>query len=57
MNELFGNWRTTILGIMGAVSQVILPMVTDGQTLHTSDWISAGLIALMGIFAKDANKI
>ena len=57
MNELFGNWRTTALGIMAAVSQVLLPIVQQGDALHTNDWITAGLIALMGIFAKDANKI
>lgn len=56
MNE-FINWRTTIIGILGAVSQIVLPIVQEGEALHTSDWISAGLMALLGIFAKDANKI
>ena len=57
MNELINNWKTTALGIMAAISQVVLPIVQTGEALHTNDWITAGLIALMGIFAKDANKI
>lgn len=52
---MWADWRTTLLGIAGGVAEILVPTVQGGQSLHTQDWISAGIFMIMGILAKDSN--
>jgi len=46
------NWKTTLVGLVGAAIQIALPMLSSG--LAVKDIISAVIIGLLGILAKDA---
>lgn len=50
------NWKTTILGALGAIWVVAEPIVTNGDFDLSRDWKSlvfATIIAVFGYFAKD----
>lgn len=53
------NWRTTILGVGGAVVNAAIPISNAAQgSFHQADWLSLGtsiFMALLGYFAKDKN--
>jgi len=52
------NWKTTILGALGAIWVVAEPIVTNGDFDLSRDWKSlvfATIIAAFGYFAKDKN--
>lgn len=47
------NWRTTAVGLVGAIWVAVEPMLTSGEI----DWkqiATAAFIAALGIFSKDA---
>jgi hypothetical protein len=47
------NWRTTIVGVLGAVYVAVQPIIQTGGV----DWPALGVAAFMaaiGYFAKDA---
>lgn len=53
-----GNYKTTIIGLLGAVWVVIQPIINRGDFEISKDWtqlIYAGLIAGFGFLAKDYN--
>lgn len=60
MEKIFGtNWRTTVTGLIGGIAQILVPTLGTGQpigTIHSEQWISAGLFALLGILAGDSKK-
>ncbi len=48
------NWKTTVIGAVGAVLMVVIPMLQGG----VFDWktlVPAAVTALLGWFAKDHN--
>jgi len=47
------NWKTTLIGAIGAVASVVLPLVQSGA-VTVKDGVIAGVMALLGFFAKDA---
>jgi len=47
------NWKTSLIGAIGAVFTVIWPLVQTGS-VDLKDVISAGVLALLGYLAKDA---
>lgn len=52
------NWKTTILGVLGAIWVVAEPIITNGDFELSRDWKSlvfATIIAGLGYFAKDKN--
>jgi hypothetical protein len=55
MNDL----KTTILGGLGAIWIVSEPIISSGSFDFNKDWkslVSAGIVALLGYFAKDKTK-
>lgn len=48
------NWKTTLLGVLTAILNVVLPALSGGQVAAKDIALSAGLAAL-GYFAKDNN--
>ena len=46
------SWKTTILGLIGAVAVMVYPIVADGEFKWESVGIAA-FVAAMGYFAKD----
>jgi hypothetical protein len=51
------SWKTTLAGMLAAIANLFLPMVTGGQISGISSRdlaVSAGLAAL-GYLAKDSN--
>jgi hypothetical protein len=53
-----GNYKTTIVGIAGAVWVAIQPLLTKGDFELSRDWkqlVYAALIAGFGFLAKDYN--
>ena len=46
------NWKTTIIGLFGAAVQIAVPMLQSG--VDVKDIVTAVIIGLLGIFAKDA---
>ena len=50
--QLF-NWKTTAVGIAGAVILPLLQMLKNGEITH-EDLLLSGLILFMGWFSKDA---
>lgn len=46
------NWKTTLLGLIGAIAQVVIPMSQTG-TLTWKEIVFAALTAAFGYFAKD----
>lgn len=52
------NWKTTIVGILGAIFTACLPLIQTGAFDIHKDWpslIQAAGIALLGYLAKDFN--
>ena len=47
------NWRTTILGGIGAIIVAVSPIIVSGE-VDTKALIGAAVIALFGYLAKDA---
>lgn len=47
------DWRTSVVGALGAAAQVLLPVVGDGA-LHTSDWVQAIIYLVLGLVAADS---
>lgn len=47
------DWRTSVVGALGAAAQVLLPVVGDGA-LHSSDWVRAVLYLVLGLVAADS---
>lgn len=47
------NWKTTIIGAIGAVFTVVWPYFQTGN-VDIKDAVSAGVLALLGYLAKDA---
>lgn len=47
------NWKTTIIGAIGAVFTVVWPLFQTGN-VDIKDVVSAGVLALLGYLAKDA---
>lgn len=47
------NWKTTLVGALGAVFSVVWPLIQTGQVTVKDIAIAAGL-ALLGYFSKDA---
>jgi len=50
---MLANWKTTLVGIVGAVFSVVWPLVSTGG-VDIKDVISAGVLAILGYLAKDA---
>lgn len=50
--QLF-NWKTTAVGIAGAVLLPLLQMLKNGEITY-DDLILSGLILFLGWFSKDA---
>lgn len=46
------NWKTTLIGILGAVLSRYIPNITPDQQAA----IIAAVVAALGIFSKDADK-
>lgn len=46
------NWKTTLIGLLGAAVQIALPLIQGG--LDLKQVASAVVIGLLGILAKDA---
>lgn len=51
---MWADWKTTVLGIVGGLSEILVPTIQGGQALHTQDWISAAVFVVMGVLAKDS---
>lgn len=47
------NWKTTLIGAIGAVFTVVWPLLQTGS-VDIKDAVSAGVLALLGYLAKDA---
>lgn len=47
------NWKTTLIGAIGATVQVVLPLLSSG-TISFKEIATAAALALLGFFAKDA---
>lgn len=48
------NWKTTLLGLLTAILNVLLPALSSGSVEPKDMAVSAGIAAL-GYFAKDSN--
>lgn len=48
------NWKTTLAGMVGAATTVLLPLVAGG-TVGSKELVSAAVLAALGWFAKDSN--
>ena len=48
------NWKTTIIGLIGAIATAVYPLLTTG-TISKKDILSAVVVAALGWFAKDSN--
>lgn len=52
------NYKTTLIGVIGAIWLVIQPIISNGTFNFSTDWKSlvyASLTAAFGFFAKDFN--
>ncbi len=47
------NWRTTLIGLGGAVATMAGQLLTAGN-LDSKTWVNSIVLALLGVFAKDA---
>lgn len=56
MEEFVSNWRTTVVGAVGGVVSILIPIVQDGRKLSSDDWILALVLFFLGLFAKDAKR-
>lgn len=50
MNAL--NWKTTVIGVVGAIIYAVLPLVQGGQIV-IKDIVIAAVVAAIGYFSKD----
>ncbi len=48
------SWKTTIIGLMLAIGNVVIPMIQGGKPTYRQIAASA-CIAAFGFFAKDSN--
>lgn len=48
------NWRTFLIGLLGAVSVAVYPIIATGEIVWQNIG-AAALIATFGYFAKDKN--
>lgn len=48
------NWKTTLIGLLTAILNAVLPIVNNGQIQPRDIAVSAGIAAL-GYFSKDFN--
>jgi len=46
------NWRTTLIGALGAALTVVLPLVQSG-TVGVNDIVIAGILAALGYHSAD----
>jgi hypothetical protein len=56
--KTLGNYKTTIIGLLGAVWVVVQPLISKGDFVFDRDWkqlIYAALVAGFGFLAKDYN--
>lgn len=50
------NWKTTLIGILTAISTVVLAMQMDGDVKKIVGCVIALLLALLGYHSSDAVK-
>ncbi len=48
------NWKTTLIGIGGAIALGTVSMVQTGK-ISLNDWVIMAITAALGFFAKDKN--
>ena len=51
------SWRTTLIGILGAITMASVPFLQQDSFDITKDWkymVAAVLIAVYGVVSKDA---
>ena len=48
------NWKTTLAGVVGAVVTVAVSLYQTG-TVDVQTWITAIVMAALGVIAKDSN--
>ena len=48
------NWKTTLAGVLGAVVTVAVSLYQTG-TVDVQTWITAIVMAALGVLAKDLN--
>lgn len=56
--ETAKSWKTTVLGIIGAVMLVVIPIISDAAFDITKQWktlLAAALVAAWGFVSKDYN--
>ena len=53
MQSWFGlSWRTTCMGLVGAIMSIAYPFLTSGNFDFKRDWKQLGLAAFIAIFGK-----
>ncbi|WP_282755013.1 hypothetical protein [Desulfuromonas thiophila] len=55
MKSIFLNWKTTVIGVLGAIAAAMLPVLESGQTDSKSLGMAA-VIGLVGVLAKDGDR-
>jgi len=51
-----GSWITTLIGCLGAVANVLVPLLDKGSVVDANTIVQSIIMALLGFFAKDYNK-
>ncbi len=51
---MFENWKTTLIGILGALAAAVGPVLQSGQT-DSASLGTAAAIGVLGLLAKDHN--
>ncbi|HCA43668.1 MAG TPA: hypothetical protein DEP28_10505 [Bacteroidetes bacterium] len=46
------NWKTTMTGLIGAISVALIPVIS-GQGFQTEAIITAAVLAILGVLARD----
>ena len=49
------NWRSTLVGVIGAAAAVVQPLVMTGQ-VDKNTLVLAATVAALGFLAKDAGQ-
>lgn len=52
------NYKTTIVGVVGAIWLALQPLITNGAFNISKDWknlVGAAIVASMGFLVKDFN--